>query len=370
MSKSVAVTILIVAISAGIFYSGCAEQDEFSGEGGVLDSPVSLAVFGDYAYVANSNFDLSDDGDGWLSVIHIPTAIRNRKQCIVSRVNTEPFLGQILINREGTIAYVAGRKQNRVLLFDLSDPERPEQIDTDPSEDGVQGIQVGVEPVGLALARDEQILLVANVGSGDLSIVDLSKSRLIRNLRLGWGITRVAVDPEGRYAYVTNKGINSISVIEIETARFVAGFSVGDPNTGLDQDTRGVAFSKDGKYAYIAVRRPPSLAVIETEKLPYYPERAVQQYIPMDNQPSAVAVTPDGKEIWVANYASSSVFVIDARSHTVSDVVQVGTGPYDIAFSTENPDDPGHYYTFIANFLSHNVSLLDSRTKDYIWAIP
>lgn len=349
---------------------GCEEPPAFSGEGGILDSPIGVAIHGDYAYVTNANFDLSGDKEGWIAVVDIPLSLRNRKTCIINRVFTDPFLGEIIIDQAGAVAYVANRKRDEVWLFDLSDPIRPEPIDLNEQAAGVQGIKVGIEPVGMALSPDETLLFVANVRSGDLSIVDVLDLRLIKNERLGSGINAVAVDPQGRYAYVTNKGVNSIAMLDIETGSFVTSFSVGDPRTGLGQDTRGIAFSADGRYIYIATRDPASLMVVDADKLPHYPDRAVVEYIPMDSKPTAVEISPDGSEIWVANFNSSNVYVVDAMYHNILDVVEVGVGPYDIAFSNEIPDGSGHHFAYITNFFSHNISLIDATSKDYVWAIP
>lgn len=353
-----------------LFSSGCEEPPPFEGEGGIIDSPISTVVFGDYAYVSNGNFDLSGNKKGWVAVIDIPASIRNRKQAVVNRVFTEPYLGQMVINKAGTLIYIANRSSNNILLMDMTDPFSPELIDLNPDKGGIQGIRVGIAPIGLALSPDESLLFVANVGSGDLSIIDTVNRRLIKNERLGSGINSVSVDPQGEYVYVSNKGINSISMLDIETGKFVTSFAVGNPNSGIGQDTRGIAFSKDGAYAYIAAREPPSLMIVDTSKLPHYPERAVLNYIPMDSKPTAVKLSPDGSEIWVANYNSSNIYVVDAKYHNIIDVINVGIGPYDIAFSGEIPEGSGHRFVYICNFFSHNITLVDGKTKEVIWAIP
>lgn len=360
----------LAVMAPALFFGGCGEPAPFEGEGGILDSPVSAAVNGKYVYITNANFDLSRDKQGWIAVLDTEKALVNRKTALVNRTFTEPYLGEILINSDKTIAYVANRQDDTVDLFDLSDPFRPEIIDLNPVADGDQGINVGLEPIGLALSPDESMLFVANVKSGDLSFVDTQSRRLIKNERLGSGINAVAVDPQGKYIYVSNKGINSISMIEVETGRFITSFSVGDTRSGLGQDTRGIAFSPDGRYAYIAAREPSSLMIVDTDKLPHYPDSAVIKFIPMDSRPSAVVISPEGDEIWVANYNSSNVFVVDANYHNILDVVDVGVGPYDIVFTEENRVDPGHYYAYVVNFLSHNVTLVDAGTKDVVWAIP
>lgn len=361
---------LLFFVGIVILSLNCEEPPAFEGEGGILDSPMSIVVRGNYAYVINANFDQSQNGDGWIAVIDIAQSLVNRKDCIIYRMFMDPFISDMVINKAGTLAYIANRKKQLVSLVDLTDPTKPELLDLDPIEDGHQGIQTGIEPVGLALSLDESLLFVACVGSGDLSIIDTEKQTLIKNIDLGWGINTIVPDPTGKYIWVSNKGVNAVYIVEIATGNFLASFAVGDPHTDTDQDLRGMTFSADGKFAYVAASDPPSLMVIDVDKLPYYPNQAVLKYIPMDSSPAGVTLSPDGKEIWVANFSANSIYVVDAQTNDIIDFVWVGLGPYKIAFSEEDPRDPGHYWVYTANFASHNLSLLDSQTKDYIWAIP
>lgn len=362
---------LLCAIFAMVL-GGCEELPPYDGEGGILDSPIYAEVYDKYVYVTNANFDLSGDQEGWLALIDIAESLRNRKTCIVNRVYTDPYLGDFVIDKNRGIGYLASREKNKITLVDLSDPGYPEIMDLNKDLDGIQGIPVGIEPLGLALSEDGSLLLVANAGSGDISFVDTNERRLIKNERLSSGINAVTLDPSERYAYVTNNKFNSVSVVEIESGKFQASFAVGDVRADIAQDTRGIAFSEDGQYAFVAAHEPPSLMVVDTEKIPYYPEEAVIEFIPMDTDPTGVKLSPDGTEIWVSNYYSSSIFIVDAEYHIVTDVLDAGLGPYDIEFAPSPiiDEDPGHYFAYVVNFLSHNVFLYDVPSKEVIWAIP
>ena len=47
--------------------------------------------------------------------------------------------------------------------------------------------------------------------------------------------------------------------------------------------------------------------------------------------PSGVAVTPDGKKVYVANQDSNNVSVIDTATNTVTASIPVGNGPSGVA---------------------------------------
>ncbi len=364
---------VVLAFACVLLVAGCGETpEEFAGEGGIFDSPLGIVVNGDFAYVMNGNFDLSDESDGAITVIDIPRSLVNRKDCIVGRVKTPAYIGKMVLTRDGRTGYIANRAGDTILYVDLADPALPKIVDLDPGRDGDQGVRVGIEPFGLTLSPDERMLYVTNVGSGDLSIVDLAGERLVKNEQMEWGINDIAIQPGAtpRYAYITNKGLNAVAIFDIITNRFVTAFPVGSMRTGLGSDTRGIDFTPDGKWAFIAARHPESLLVVDTSKVPGQVERAVVDLLPMDLSPTAVKVAPGGEEVWVTNFDSNNVYAIDIRSRSVLDVIPVGGGPYDIAFTEEDPDQPGQYYVLVANFRSHNVSLIDGRTKEYVWVIP
>jgi len=364
-------TVALVALAAALLTCACGTPPPtFQGQGGIIDSPVGVTINGRYAYIMNANFDLSGKGKGAITVIDIPTSLVNRFDCLVRRIEAPAYLGQMVLSPDRQTGYLANRAGDSILLVDLSDPSWPKIMDLNPDHRGNQGINVGSEPFGLTVSPDGRTLYVANVGSGDLSIVDLVQKKLVKNELLEWGINEVRIQPRSRYAYVTNKGMAAVALIDVRTNRFVTAFALGSQRTGLGIDTRGIDFTPDGKLAFIAARQPNSLLVVDTTKIPSHIDRAVMDILPMDLKPTAVRVMPDGREVWVTNFDSNNVFAIDVRTLSVLEVITVGGGPYDLAITDEDPENPGQYYVFVPNFTSHNVSLIDARTKEYIWAIP
>ncbi|MCZ7584687.1 MAG: YncE family protein [Deltaproteobacteria bacterium] len=366
---------ILVALTLGavMALSGTACDEapaDFSGEGGIFDSPVSAVINGDYVYILSANFDLSDEGDGAITIVDIKRSLVNRREGIVNRVSMPAYIGKMVISEDGQTGYLANRAGSSILLVDLSDPVRPELIDLNPDQGGTQGIRVGSEPFGLTLSPDETRLFVANVGSGDLSIVDVPGRQLIKNELLNWGLNDIGIQPGSPYAYITNKGLNAVAIYDITTSRFVTSFPLGGLTTGLGTDTRGIDFTSDGRWAFIAARNPESLLVVDTDKIPAQVDTAVVDILPMDLKPTAVRVAPNDYEVWVTNFDSHNVYAIDIRSRSVLDVVSTGAGPYDLAIADLDPDAPEQYYVFVSNFNSHNVSLIDGRTKEYVWVIP
>ena len=80
--------------------------------------------------------------------------------------------------------------------------------------------------------------------------------------------------------------------------------------------------------AYIANFGSDTVSVIDT------PSNTVVATVNVGTQPYAVAVTPDGKQAYVAN-CGGDVFVIATSNNTVSSKVVVGGCPYDVAITPD-----------------------------------
>jgi YVTN family beta-propeller protein len=78
--------------------------------------------------------------------------------------------------------------------------------------------------------------------------------------------------------------------------------------------------------------------------------------VTVGEDPSALAVTPDSKEVYVANFLSNTVTVIDASLNTVVATIPVGTEPAAIAIT------PDGGTAFVSNFFDNTVSVISTST--------
>lgn len=75
--------------------------------------------------------------------------------------------------------------------------------------------------------------------------------------------------------------------------------------------------------------------------------------VAVGRSPQAVAVTPDGSTIYVANRVTNDVTVIDAPSLTVRARVQVGSEPTALALR------PDGQFVYVTNSFTNSVSVID-----------
>ena len=348
-----------------LLFAGSCGSSSSNAQGGILDNPIGVAYLNGYLYVTNANYDLSGKGQGFLLVIDARAAVHDtpRNAAVVGKRTTSPYLADLTLDPDRQLAYIASRKDDEVIVMDISDPTDPQVVDQDPDAAGIQNLPAGHEPNSVALRPDGRYLYVANNGGGNVSVVDLESKKLARSISLKGGLLDIVMQPGADYAWVTNRRTNTISLIDTVANDFAASFTPIEAGAALLTDTRGIAFTPDGTKAYIAVQTPALLLDVDTARLPDHPESAVVSYIPMRSVPYGVALSPDGTECWVTNFGRERVLIIDTRIDQVVGRVGVGKSPTSLVTVHFEEDDPTQYYVFVTDFRSHTLAIIDGLTR-------
>jgi YVTN family beta-propeller protein len=159
-------------------------------------------------------------------------------------------------------------------------------------------------------------------------------------------VNAIAITPDGRYLYLPYVLFNStdsppeiVAIIDTVTNMVVQTVQVETAPFGAT--LTGVAVTPDGKYVYVSNQASNSVAVIDTVS------NTIVKTISVGASPAGVAVTPDGKYVYVSNQASNGVSVIKTASNTVVDTISVA-GPTAISMIAPSQGVP---------FLSFNAKL-------------
>lgn len=146
-------------------------------------------------------------------------------------------------------------------------------------------------------------------------------------------------------AYVSDSGWDGFSAIDTATCQVIQTYNVGDTQVPGDpgdynysSTNEGIAVS--GGYLYFADTGTSNVAVIATSSLDPSNYNPPEQLINVGLFPQDVAVTPDGKQVWVAETgpqtspsSPSGVSVISTASDQVTAHLPVGGQPSQVAFS-------------------------------------
>jgi YVTN family beta-propeller protein len=142
---------------------------------------------------------------------------------------------------------------------------------------------------------------ISNGGSNTVSVLDMVNLRQDRVLRVGTKPTGLAVNPVRNEVYVVNSGSNSVSVIEAETNRVAATIPVhGKPYF--------ISVDHGGRRAYVANSASNNVSVLDLEK-----RRVIATAAAGEGSGEAV-ISPDDNALVVSNRVANSVSVLDGHT--------------------------------------------------------
>ena len=160
----------------------------------------------------------------------------------------------------------------------------------------------------------------------------------------------IALTSDDRFAWVVNPDNNSVSVIEVG----------GDVNTKVaevpvGEDPQRLAISRDGRRVYVTNQRSETVSVIDARR------RRVIRTIRVGTDPIGCALTPDGRKLYVANFSSGDVSVIRTRANRVIRTIRdVGPKPRGIAIV----GDKVYVTQFLAQLRSDGRSVVEREGRD------
>jgi len=313
----------------------------------VPDRPYGVAVSADGRRLAVS----SRDGDR-VRILDAAT-LEVRDQIEV----TEP-LG-LALSADGGRVFVAEGLGNAVVLAEPGSPSSTDRL------------VAGMQPYALALSRDGHLLAVANrlaspvtpgvLGASEVTLVDPRRNRILerRELRSAHLSEGIAVSSDGSFALasavrfrnllpltqVARGAVMNSAVVFIETR--AGGRTVQFPLDEVNAffaDPSGVALTPDDRVAFVAhmgarmvtaidvralrevlsSREGPALDAV-ADDLGISAEYVLAR-IPTRQTPRALALSPSGDRLYVAERLADSIAVIDTTRFAVVERIDLG-GP-------------------------------------------
>jgi len=211
-------------------------------------------------------------------------------------------------------------------------------------------------PAVLAEATPSPALVVLNKGDNAMAIVNPANGKVVASIPVGQNPHEAAVSGDGKLAFSSNMQGNSISVIDLAAQKEIRRVKLPNLRT-----PHGLYFA-DGKLYFTAqgdrsiARYDPAADRIdwtrdsgangahmmvmtkdlnkiftsnmESDSVGVFARSSADaEYkltaIPVGKSPEAIAMSPDGKQVWTATYGDSRVAIVDVAQGVVLETVHV-----------------------------------------------
>lgn len=230
-------------------------------------------------------------------------------------------------------------------------PIRPHNVQT--SADAQRVFVVGMMPSPGA-GQEEH----AGKMAGQLLVIDAASFDIAKASRIEIGPhpAHVIVDASASRAFVTDSETSALQIVDLNRRSVVALVPTG-------RFPHGLRMSPDGREIAVANVEDDSVSIVD----PTAAKELVR--IPVGKAPVQVAYTPDGKRLFVSLRDEDAVAFVDLASRRKTGSIAVGDGPIQV-FMT-----PDGRYVYVANegtpqAPANTVSVIDTGSLRVIRTIP
>jgi YVTN family beta-propeller protein len=212
---------------------------------------------------------------------------------------------------------------------------------------------------GLAITPDSNILYDGDVGFSAVIPINVSNPQnpVIGNAIAtgsGGGITNLAIAPKGNTLYAVESIFPPwvLGSVAVFTNASTPNVAYSETIQGLGEEPGGIAVNPKGTQIYITDFGSASVNVIDTKT-----NTLVPYQLQAGNGPTGLAFTPNGKYVYVANFDDNTVVVIDTATQLlVGSPIPVGGNPQSVVMA------PKGKIVYVTN-QDGTVSVIDTATN-------
>ncbi|MBA2323660.1 MAG: beta-propeller fold lactonase family protein, partial [Pseudonocardiales bacterium] len=281
------------------------------------DLPLASALSPDGRWLAVSN-----DGQGVQSLQLVSTVDGSVAQTVSYPEPNGLFVG-LVFSSDGQMLFASAGGGNIIRRYAVHAGVLAELPPLALPTVNPAGTKINPFPAGIALTPDGQRLLVADEQADAVTVIDLA-SGATHTGAAGHHPFSITSGADGRTAYVTNLGADTVSVIDLTGPRpsEAKTIAVGThPNKAIG--------SRDRRTLYVAAGDADQVSVVDTSSNTVTRTISVAPYpgAPVGSNPDDLALAPDGSVLYVANAGNNDVAVVDLASGRVDGLIPTGWYP-------------------------------------------
>jgi len=254
------------------------------------DLPVNAVLSPDGGHILIVN-----SGAGVQALQVVSTADSRVVQTIPYTVPHDVFIG-VVYSPDGKSAYASGGGENVVHTFSV----RADGT-LSPTGDIVIGTSTqNPYPAGLSVSPDGKTLYVANNLANTVAIVDVASRTVTATVSVGTSPYTTLVDQFNGMVYVSNWGDGTVSELDPQTRTVVSIIAVGNHPSAMTLSPHG--------QLYVADSDSDAVSVVVDKEIRRF-SVAPTSTAPLSSSPVGLAVSPDGKLLYVANAGDDALAV-------------------------------------------------------------
>ena len=245
---------------------------------------LGCAAFADYVYVANPYLD--EDGLG--------TVVRLRASDlrVVQTVHVGDGAHTLVIAPDGERIWVSSSRSDEIHILGYT-------LSGDLEVRDVIDLEAGVQPLGFAFTPDGRRAFVALYRSGEVAVIDTSTYTYV-TVDVGDDPSFVVVTPDGSKAYAIIE--QAVRIVAIDTSDLSIAADIR-----LDgRDLQDAAISPDGRRLYVASRQMRRIEVIDTVTDTALVPITEPFSIETVDSPRALGMSPSGDYLFIGSVRLSA----------------------------------------------------------------
>lgn len=258
------------------------------------------------------------------------------------QIDLEPYdyPKSVYISPDNKNVYVCNLEGQNLLVIDK---ETKEIIDK---------VKLPGKPVELTFTKGGRYVWVSLLKKASVAVYDTVSKKVIKNIPVGNEPKILRADPNEKYIFVSNWESQSVSVIDVALKKEIKQIHVGNY-------PRGIIFHPFKRLAYVAIMGGRNIAEISLDSL----EVTDRISDGVGGGPRHLAISQDGKYLYVSCNHISSVQKIDLETKKVLKTIETGINPRTISLS------PSEKYLFVVNYKTDSLTVIDTEKMENIYNI-
>ena len=192
------------------------------------------------------------------------------------------------------------------------------------SKQMIREIATGPEPEGIAISKDGKTLYATSEVADLVHVIDTAAGAVTDNILVGTRPRRF-VTPPGNELWVSDELSGEVSIIDRTTNRVTDTLEFLPPGfRPSDVTPVGLALSKDGKTVFVSLGHANHVAFVDAAS------HQIETYVLVGSRAWGVDVSADGKRLYVANGLSDDITIVDIAARKALKSVPVGRVPHTI----------------------------------------